>query len=97
MLRFFALLLFLFVAVLGLSFASLNAVSVPVNLYVLRGEFPLSLVMALSFASGLAVALSAAAFALVRLSREARRARRETRRVERELHNLRNAPIKDLD
>lgn len=84
MLRFFGILLFLAVFVFGLSFASLNAVSVPVNLYLMQGEYPLSLVMVLSFTAGMLVALSAASFALIRFRREVLRARRERRRMERE-------------
>lgn len=97
MLRPLALALFLIVAVLGLSFASLNAAPVPVNLYFIRGEYPLSLVIVASFVSGLLITLSAASFACIRLRHAARRAQRETRRIERELHTLRNAPIQDLN
>ena len=97
MLRFLAIVLFLIVAVFGLSFASLNAAPVPVNLYFMRGEYPLSLIIVMSFVSGLLVTLLAASFACIRLRHAARRAQRETQRIERELHNLRNAPIQDLN
>ena len=90
MLRFFGILLFLIVVVFGLSFASLNAVSVPVNLYLVQGEYPLSLVMVLSFAAGVLIALAAASLALIRFRREVLRARRERKRMERERGGLRN-------
>ena len=97
MLRLLTILCCVLAAIAGLSFSSLNAQPVTVHYFLDVGRFPLSVVVVVAFSMGCLVALLVSALALIRFRHDRRKVQREFRRVERELNNLRNAPIKDLE
>lgn len=76
MMRFFTLILFLFVAALGTLFSVLNAVPVPFNYYLGQGEFPLSLLLVIVLALGVLFGILSALPMVLSLKMRLRRAER---------------------
>lgn len=70
MMRWFSHILFLLVALFGVTFAMLNAEPVFINYYLGQTKLPLSLLLLSSFALGLLLGLSAALFKRYQLRRE---------------------------
>lgn len=82
------------VAIIGLSFAVMNANVVELNYYLGVAELPLSLIVVISFAMGAGFGILAAVGVILRLKRGNLRLRREVKLTEKELVNLRKIPIK---
>ncbi len=88
-------LLFLLVfLVLGAGFAIINDGPVSVDLYFLRPELPLSLVILLSMGLGIVLGGLAGMVYFMRVKKENADLRRKTRLVSEEVKNLRAMPIK---
>lgn len=74
--RFFSILILSLVALLGISFAVLNAGLVHINYYIGSREIPLSLLLFLSFVLGLGLGMLSLYGRLLRLKWEIRRLKR---------------------
>ena len=83
------------IAILGLSFAVLNADTVSLKYYF--GEFsaPLSLDIVLSLACGALLGVAASMTVVVRLRRDLSRLNKTVKLTEKEVANLRALPLKD--
>jgi len=88
-------LLFVLLVAFGLSFASLNSVSVSLNYYIGTVHGPLSLVIMITLILGAVLGLLASTGALMRQKREISRLRRKNELCEQEIRNLRQIPIRD--
>ena len=82
------------VVTVALSFAVLNARSVPVNFYFGTRDLPLALALVLALVAGAVLGVAASLAVSLRAKREAARLRRRVRRAEEELENLRKLPIR---
>ena len=91
LLKFLLLLVFL---VLGASFAIINDRPVSVDLYFLRPELPLSLVILLAMGVGIVLGGLAGMVYFMRVKKENADLKRKTRLVSEEVKNLRAMPIK---
>lgn len=87
----FYLLLILF----GISFAALNAVSVPVNLYVTKLTLPISVLMIVILGLGVCLGFCLFLARYWRLKAEHRKILSQLKLTEREIKNLRSIPIQD--
>ncbi|MCX7090273.1 MAG: LapA family protein [Legionellales bacterium] len=87
----FYLLLILF----GISFAALNAASVPVNLYVTKLTMPISVLMTGMLALGVCLGFCLFLARYWRVKAELRRVSNQLKLTEREIKNLRSIPIQD--
>ncbi len=93
--RIIFLVAFLFVAVIGLSFALLNAEMVKLSYYFGTITAPLSIVVAVSLAVGALLGVLACMGMALGLKREIIRLRHHLKIAEKELENLRSLPLKD--
>lgn len=87
--------LFLILLILGLSFAVLNAGSVPLNYYLGKVELPLALVVVAALAVGAILGVLVSLGMVLRLKRQVRQLRRQVQTAEKEVTNLRTIPLKD--
>jgi putative membrane protein len=87
--------LLLVVALLGLTFALMNADTVRLNFYITELEAPLSLVVVLAVILGAALGVLASLGMVVAQKRELGRLRRSVKLAEAEVSNLRALPLKD--
>jgi putative membrane protein len=87
--------LLLIVALLGLSFALLNADTVQLKFYFGEVEAPLSLVVVLAMIVGAALGVLASLGMVLAQKRELARLRRSVKIAETEVTNLRALPLKD--
>ena len=85
----------LLVALLGLSFALMNAAPVSLNYYFSSVQAPLSLIVVLSIVVGALLGILAMAGMVLRQKREMARLRKSMRLAEKEISNLRSLPLKD--
>ena len=85
----------LLVALLGLSFALMNAAPVSLNYYFASVQAPLSLIVVLSIVVGALLGILAMAGMVLRQKREMARLRKSMRLAEKEISNLRSLPLKD--
>ncbi len=85
----------IFVILLGLTFACLNADSVSINYYIGSNELPLSFLLVITFALGGIIGLLVSSFVVLKLKRDNYRLRQRARVVEKEIENLRIIPMKD--
>jgi len=93
--RIIFLVVFLLVAIVGLSFALMNAETVTLSYYFGTVTAPLSIVVVVSVALGTLLGLSASMGMVLGLKQEIARLRRSIRNTEREVANLRALPLKD--
>ena len=83
------------VALIGLSFALMNAETVTLNYYFGKLEAPLSLIMVIALALGAAMGVLASMWVVVAQKRELRKLRKVAKITEKEITNLRSLPMKD--
>lgn len=88
--------LFLLVALLGITFSSLNASAVPFNYYFGIKEIPLSLLLAMTLIIGLGITLIVTLLVYIRLKGENMRLQRRVKLLDKELTQLRALPLNDL-
>jgi len=89
------LIVFLIVAIAGLSFALMNAERVTLTYYFGLIEAPLSLVVVVAIAIGALLGVLASMSMTLSLKHEISRLRKTLRTKEKELGNLRALPLKD--
>lgn len=88
------LLLLLVFVVVGASFAIINDAPVAVDLYFIRPDLPLSLLLLLALGLGILLGGLAGTVYFMRVKKENADLRRKTRLVSEEVKNLRSMPIK---
>lgn len=93
--RIFTYIFAILVALLGISFACLNADKVSINYYVGTSQIPLSILVALTFAIGAVFGLIGCAAIFLRLKREQYKLQKRVKIAEKEIENLRAIPVKD--
>lgn len=93
--RIIFLVVFLFVAIVGLSFALMNAETVTLNYYFGAVTAPLSIVVVVSVALGALLGVTASVGVVLGLKREIMRLRHSLKATEKEVANLRSLPLKD--
>jgi putative membrane protein len=93
-LRLIGFLLVLFLTILGLSFAVLNADPVPLNYYFGSRDIPLSMVVVLSLAAGALIGVLVSITVILRLKQQAVQLRRKLQRAERAADHLSVLPAK---
>lgn len=84
------------IAFLGVSFASLNASQVKINLYVGTYEVYLSLLLVLTLGLGILIGFLTMVGTNIRLKAENYKIKNKAKWAEKELSNLRSLPIKDV-
>lgn len=87
---------FLLIALLGMTFAYLNANNVSINYYLNTKSIPLSLLLAISLALGMTIGLFITLLTYVRLKGENIRLQRKLKLIDKELTELRNLPANEL-
>ena len=93
--RVMSLFIFLVIAILGVSFATLNAEMVNVNYYFGTKSLPVSVVIVGSLGLGLFLGLIFSFFKLIKLKSENMRLKSRAKMVEKEVENLRAIPLKN--
>jgi len=88
------LLLLLVFMLIGASFAIINDAPVTVDLYLMRPELPLSLLLLLALGLGMLLGGLAGMIYFVRVRKENADLRRKARLVNEEVQNLRTMPVK---
>ena len=88
------LLLLLVFMLIGASFAIINDAPVTVDLYLMRPELPLSLLLLLALGLGMLLGGLAGTIYFVRVRKENADLRRKARLVNEEVQNLRTMPVK---
>lgn len=86
---------YLFLILIGVSFAALNATSVSVNLYVTNITLPISVLMVCMLALGMVMGFLMFLYRYWRLKAEHRRINNHLKLMEREIKNLRSIPLQD--
>ncbi|KTD50057.1 hypothetical protein Lqui_1382 [Legionella quinlivanii] len=86
---------YLILIIVGVTFAALNASSVPINLYVKTFTMPIAVLMAIMLALGLVIGFFLALGKYWRLKVEFSKMRNQLRLTEKEIKNLRDIPLKD--
>ncbi|WP_419421075.1 lipopolysaccharide assembly protein LapA domain-containing protein [Legionella sp. D16C41] len=89
------IILYLFLILLGISFAALNAASVQVNFYVATLTIPISLLIALTLGVGFFIGFLLFLYRYWRLKLECFKVRNQLKITETEIKNLRTMPLKD--
>ncbi len=89
------LIVVLFVAMF--TFTALNTGDVELDILFKAGTYPISLVLAVAFASGILVGMLCMTVFVFRLINERRALRRSLRLSESEVSSLRNLPLTDAD
>lgn len=95
MFKILGLVFLLFVAVVVISFSSLNAQSIQINYYFGTKDIPLALAMVVSIAVGILFGFFASFGAIMRLKRENMRLKRTAKSTDRQLTQLRSTPIQE--
>jgi putative membrane protein len=90
MLVFYILLIFL-----GVSFAALNASSVPVNFYFKTMSMPIAVLIAFMLGAGALIGFALFISRLWRVKVECRRLKNQLKLTEKEIKNLRSIPLQD--
>ena len=93
--RLFILIIVAVVALLGLSFALMNAEPVTLNYYLGSIQAPFSLVAVFAIAIGAVLGVIAVLGVVFRQKREIARLKKQIRLAEKEVANLRALPLKD--
>jgi putative membrane protein len=86
---------YLLLILIGVSFAVLNATSVPVNFYFLTLKMPISVLMTIMMGVGILLGLFLFLYRYLRLKGECRKVKNQLQLTEREIKNLRAIPLKD--
>lgn len=86
---------YVFLILLGISFAALNAASVQVNLYFTKIILPISVLMTVMLGVGVIVGFLLFLGRYWRLKAEHRRISNQLKLTEKEIKNLRSIPIQD--
>lgn len=94
MTKIFAVLFFILVVVVGVSFSSLNSEPVTVNYYLGSLSVPLSVVVVVSFALGVVCAFVVTTVSLLGTKWQVSRLRRDVKAREQEILGLRKLPNK---
>jgi len=95
-LRIVNIILIIFLLIVGITFAILNADPVTINFYVGEDKLPLSFLLVLAFLTGALVGLLIALGVFFRARRENRNLQKRINLAEAEVKNLRSIPIKDM-
>ncbi len=85
----------LLVALIGLSFALMNAEAVTLNYYFGKLESPLSLILVIVLALGAVMGVLASMWVVIGQKRELAKLRKAATISEKEITNLRSIPMKD--
>jgi lipopolysaccharide assembly protein A len=93
--RFFMMLVYLVLIVLGVTFAALNATSVQVNFYVHTFTIPISVLLILVLGVGILIGFFLFIVRYWRLKAEFRKIKNQLKITEREIKNLRAIPLQD--
>ena len=93
--RVFGYVFLLILIILGITFAILNADPVAIHYYIGSKQFPLSLLLVISFGVGLFVSFLYMGLVVLRLKSERRHLRKRLSVAEKEIDNLRAIPIRD--
>jgi len=94
--RILSAVLTILIALLGITFAYLNANPVTVNYYLATKTIPLSLLLVITLALGVSLGLMITLATYIRLKGENISLQRKLKLSEKELVQLRSLPIKDL-
>jgi len=86
---------YLFLIILGVSFAVLNAASVQVNLYFTSLSMPVSLLIILVLGLGVLIGLFCFIWRYWQLKAEYRKLKNQFTLMEKEIRNLRSIPLQD--
>ena len=95
MVRLIGFLVVLSLAVLGLSFAVLNAEPVPLNYYFGYREIPLSMIVVLSLAAGAIIGSLVSMGVILRLRQQAARLRKQLKAAEKAADQVRIVPVRE--
>ncbi|WP_455217686.1 LapA family protein [Kaarinaea lacus] len=93
--RIVIIIILLLVALVGLSFAIINAETVTLNYYFDSLQAPLSLIMVIALALGAVMGVMASLWVVIGLKRELAKMRKAAKVSEKEIANLRSLPMKD--
>lgn len=93
--RIITFVLLLLVALLGLTFALMNAETVQLNYYFGNVQAPLSLVIVIAIIIGAALGVLASTGVVFGQKRELAKLRKSKKIAEQEVSNLRSLPLKD--
>lgn len=93
--RIFSYFFIVFLIIVGVSFAVLNAAPVTIHYYFGVNELPLSLLLILCFIFGVLLGLVMSLIVYLRYKRANARLRSRLKIVEEEVSNLRTMPVKD--
>lgn len=93
--RLLMLVAYLFVIVVGVSFAALNASSVQVNFYFKTISMPVSVLMTMMLGVGILIGFLLFILRYWRLKCEFRKIKSQLKLTEKEIKNLRSIPLQD--
>lgn len=93
--RLIMLVIYLGLIIVGVSFASLNASSVAVNLYFKTVTMPISVLMTIMLGIGVLIGMLLFVFRYWRLKVEYHRMKSQLKLTEKEIKNLRSIPLQD--
>lgn len=93
--RIFFIVFYVLLILIGISFAALNAASVPVNLYVTKLILPISVLMTVMLGLGVCLGFCLFLPRYWRLKADHRRISNQLKLTEREIKNLRSIPLQD--
>jgi putative membrane protein len=88
-------LFYLVLILIGVSFAALNASSVPVNFYYTTIKMPISVLMTIMLGVGMMLGFLLFLYRYWRLKAEHRKIKNQLRMTEKEIKNLRAIPLND--
>jgi putative membrane protein len=86
---------YLLLILVGISFAALNASSVPINFYFKTLSLPISVLIIITFGLGLLVGFSLFFYRYWRLKANCRHLTNQLKLTEKEIKNLRAIPLHD--
>jgi len=88
---------YLTLILIGVSFAALNATSVPVNLYFTTLNMPISILMTVMVGLGISIGFILFLCKYLCLKGEHRKLKNQLKLTEREIKNLRTIPLRNED
>lgn len=95
MIKIISYLIFLLVILLGITFSIMNSAPVNIHYYFGSQDMPLSMIMAISFGSGLFLGLLMMGISMLRMKADEYRLKKRLKMAELEIENLRSIPIKE--
>ncbi|HRD68577.1 MAG: LapA family protein [Legionella sp.] len=93
--RILMLVFYIVLIIIGVSFAALNATSVPVNLYFKTVTMPISVLMTIMLGFGILIGFVLFFSRYWRLKSECRKMKGQLKLTEKEIKNLRSIPLQD--